>query len=397
MKRLRRDLRAISPCDKPSNCHQLNEVKEFKIQNTEGLTAHRRILSWMSENDCIKVVAIGFIVVSSFLAGSSTRMDYSAASSSIDSTQINASPRYIRHLLNETEQGVHVRRLDLNMDVYPSKRIIDGWKDTFDKLDQIQNSMDYKYTRADVFETAECKAQYPWQLMQFPTCNTVFENDMTSIFTESKHRMRARLIANGYWRDVWLVKEFNSSKRVLKTLRYEHEYEGRNYDRHKRDALAMERMTKSPHVVDIYGFCGNSGLFQYAKGGDITDKIWPRHIESNLTTIDKLLIATQVAMAVADVHNFDKEGQASVAHTDITPSQFILIDGVFKLNDFNRARFIRWSTELNEPCGYYVGKNPGKMRSPEEYKYEEQSEKVRDYNTFVRVVDSQSLFSDSTL
>lgn len=381
MKRLRRDFRAMTSCDEPSNCQHWNEVKEFKIQNFKILTSDRRILAWMKKINCIKVVVIGFIVVSSFLAGSLTRMNYGTLSWSIDSTPMNASPRYIRHLVNETEQGVHVRRLDLNMDVYPSKRIIDGWQLSFDKRDQIQSSMDYKYTRADVFETAECKAQYPWQLMQFPTCNTVFEYDLTSVFTESNHRMRVRLIANGYWRDVWKVNEFNYSTKVLKTLRYEHEYEGRNYDRHKRDALAMERMTKSPHVVDIYGFCGNSGLFQYAKGGDITDKIWPRHKKSNLTMIDKLHIATQVAMAVADVHNFDKEGQASMAHTDITPSQFILIDGVFKLNDFNRARFIRWSTELNESCGFYVGKNPGKMRSPEEYKYEEQSEKVRDCNT----------------
>ena len=106
-------------------------------------------------------------------------------------------------------------------------------------------------------------------------------------------------------------------------------------------------------------------------------------------------------MGIAAVHNFDKEGVASIAHTDITPGQFVLVDGVYKLNDFNRARFIRWSREEDRPCGYYVGKNPGKVcsmrshkarfrsatlttlrchnyqnRSPEEYKYEEQTEKV---------------------
>jgi hypothetical protein len=76
------------------------------------------------------------------------------------------------------------------------------------------------------------------------------------------------------------------------------------------------------------------------------------------------------------VHNIDKEGRASIAHTDISPSQFIQIDGIYKLNDFNRARFLRWNNETDKACPYYVGKNPGKNRSPEEYEYKPQSEKV---------------------
>lgn len=73
--------------------------------------------------------------------------------------------------------------------------------------------------------------------------------------------------------------------------------------------------------------------------------------------------ATQAAMGLADAHNIDKEGQASMAHTDITPGQYILIDGWYKLNDFNRARFLRWSKKKNKPCGYVVGRNPGTVRS----------------------------------
>jgi hypothetical protein len=105
-----------------------------------------------------------------------------------------------------------------------------------------------------------------------------------------------------------------------------------------------------------------------------------------------------VAASIADMHNIDKEGQASMAHTDITPAQFVWYDGMYRLNDFNRARFLGWSRERNEPCGYHVGSNPGKVcralentdfnsqtsanlylknRSPEEYAYELQSEKVR--------------------
>jgi hypothetical protein len=51
----------------------------------------------------------------------------------------------------------------------------------------------------------------------------------------------------------------NNNKIVLKTLRFEHEFDLRNWDRHRRDAIAMERLTSSRFVLDIYTSCGNSG------------------------------------------------------------------------------------------------------------------------------------------
>ena len=46
---------------------------------------------------------------------------------------------------------------------------------------------------------------------------------------------------------------------------------------------------------------------------------------------------------------------------DITPSQFIYIDGRYKVNDFNRCRFMRVDESDNSPCGFFVGANPGKV------------------------------------
>ena len=88
----------------------------------------------------------------------------------------------------------------------------------------------------------------------------------------------------------------------------------------------------------------------------------PVRIHSPVGSIGYALIATQAAMGIAAVHNVDKDGVASIAHTDITPGQFVLVDGVYRLNDFNRARFIRWSRTENKPCKYYIGRNPGKVR-----------------------------------
>ena len=42
--------------------------------------------------------------------------------------------------------------------------------------------------------------------------------------------------------------------------RYEHNFEHAHYEHDRVDALAMSRLTFSPHVVDIYSFCGRTVL-----------------------------------------------------------------------------------------------------------------------------------------
>merc|ERR1712029_174472 len=83
---------------------------------------------------------------------------------------------------------------------------------------------------------------------------------------------------------------------------------------------------------------------------------------------------------IADMHDVESDGIASIAHTDITPSQFIFINGRWKMNDFNRCRFMRVRKEDGSPCGFHVGANPGKFRAPEEYKYKEENEMIDVYS-----------------
>lgn len=47
--------------------------------------------------------------------------------------------------------------------------------------------------------------------------------------------------------------------------------------------------------------------------------------------------------------------------------QFMLINGVYKLNDFNLCRFIPWNYDSNIPCTVEIESCPGTYRSPEEY------------------------------
>lgn len=375
--------------------------------------------------------------------------------------RVGVYPRIVQFLDATTREGPRSLQIlsDYNAtmgrqltDHLPTWKLMELYKQQ-QQLEEINevDSRDAEFDLPDPFETAECKAQYAWQLTTYPTCNTLHELDMTrlnSFDDVSLHKPREvhssatcpprlKYIASGYWRDIWSVNELVLHEDriqkgqhqqqqqpscdmyynvALKTMRYEHEFVGRNYDRHRRDALAAERLTKSDFVVDIYGLCGNSGLFEYSDAGDIANAIWPARTGKNghdLAQIEKLQIgtltglglfggrttdiarsrdsstfcpamfapifvsATQAASGLADFHNIDREGRASMAHTDISPGQFIKIGHRYKLNDFNRARFLRWNVMKNEACGYYVDRNPGRNRSPEEYNYRLQSEKVR--------------------
>ena len=267
--------------------------------------------------------------------------------------------------------------------------------------ESLADSREYRHNRADPAETENCKAQYDWQLHSFPSCNHLHERELQKMSLQPDQPGHPiRLVANGYWRDVWILPSNRYDDHlVLKTIRYMHDYTERNYDRHRRDALAMERLTDQPYIVDIYAFCGNSGVFEFAGGGDIGDVIFPydssdedggtRHI-ANVSSLERLHIGTsfivcpcvvhsvvtrgpahlllrfpavQVSMGLAAVHNSEKEGRPAIAHTDISPGQFVRVDGVFKLNDFNRARFLLTNTTDGSLCTFEVGNNPGMLRS----------------------------------
>jgi hypothetical protein len=237
---------------------------------------------------------------------------------------------------------------------------------------RLENSKDYDSGAADPFEHDDCVRQYDWQVTSYPTCNQLHEYplwDMTTSSSSSNHNneettlSKVKYLASGYWRDTWMIRDMQWQPHALKTMRYMHEYEQRNYDRHRRDAVAMEHMTSSPNVLDIYAFCGNSGVFEFADGGSLEDSIWYSE-EKEWNSTEKLIVAYQAVSGLADLHNIDVEGRASIAHTDIVPSQFVFVNtkGRFLLNDFNRCRFIRWNQKENIPCPFHVGSNPGTVR-----------------------------------
>ena len=230
-----------------------------------------------------------------------------------------------------------------------------------EKQKLLLDSREYKHGRAEPLEEGDCLAQYDWQTTSFPTCNFLMEQALTDIgLKNAAGHSSVRFISNGYWRDVWRLQD-NLNTTVMKTMRYEHDYTPRNYDRHRRDAVAMERLTGSQYVMDIYGYCGNSGLFEFGDGGSLDDSVLDNNNEDQWSPSEKLIVAYQAAAGLSDFHNWDKEGVPAMAHTDITPTQFVYVgeSGLYKLNDFNRARFLRFNQKTNKTCTYQIGNNPG--------------------------------------
>ena len=110
----------------------------------------------------------------------------------------------------------------------------------------------------------------------------------------------------------------------------------------------MERLTSSPHVINVFGFCGHSVLTEYADGsrvGELADK-------SKKRPLVLLKIARDIARGLADVHGIDGDGNATFVHLDVNPANVVSVGGTLKLNDFNIGIIRRWNTTSNTPCGF---------------------------------------------
>jgi len=216
----------------------------------------------------------------------------------------------------------------------------------------------------------------------------IIKNNLTNPGRDQREQMR--LVNKGAFRHVWMIRDHDGvTKRAMKTLRSlqskEKKFDLRNFDRHRRDAIAFEQLQKSKLVVDIYGYCSNTAIFDFADGGDLTriyDKGMPKP-----SKLDILRIAYNVSLSIHDAHHFDEVGRPTMAHTDIKTDQFIYQNGHYKLSDFNRVRFLMWNKTVHKwnqlsdgQCGFDVGKNGGEYRSPEEYSYKKETEKVDVYS-----------------
>ena len=236
-----------------------------------------------------------------------------------------------------------------NKNKYPHRKVEDEWAYNAD--------IDHGY---EEFEEGDCKAMHQWQVESYPSCNLIHETDMLSY----------TYITSGGYRDVWYTHDNDGSRYVVKSLVWDGtDFRVRDKERHRRDANAYSMLQSSDHVMNIYGYCVNGAIFDYADKGTLENALIREEEHPKWTSDEKLLYAWQVMKALTDLHGVGNiHDSAAISHTDMTADQYLWFDGKFRLNDFNRARFIRWNEKKQEACPFWIAAAPGKHRSPEEYK-----------------------------
>lgn len=238
-----------------------------------------------------------------------------------------------------------------------------------------------------------------WQKTSFPNCNELHEIDLVDALRVPKRRSKKSqrmerdaeeknnvgYVDSGLWRTVWKVDPRGEKKdqvpAVLKMMKGEHDVDQRNMDRHRRDALVMERLTSSPHIVSMYAYCGNSALTEYLSvslEAVIYQNETVETFPTRQTPEGRLQLALGVAKGIQAFH--EMEGGPAI-HADVVTKQFLLgEDGNMKLNDFNRCRFIAHRNDTGENCDVRIPSAPGNSRSPEEYAFNALTEKVDIYS-----------------
>lgn len=262
--------------------------------------------------------------------------------------------------------------------------------------------------------TDTCHPMAEWMTASFVNCNSIHEIDLPG-GTMQQDDTDLMLLGQGWFRSAWRYSagmdngsgmDGSSPPLILKSLRIEREFLEEYYELHRRDAVAMERLTSSPFVMDVYGYCGQSALNEFAEGildGQVSSleqlnrRMRGRESDENTLRL-KLQLATSIAIGLAHVHNVhiatsssipsvkellndsqDNEtisttgfgnSVATMAHYDINPRNIaIMRNGKPKLNDFNIAEFLHYRIDDNNstvPCGFRSRLHEPWWRAPEE-------------------------------
>lgn len=217
-----------------------------------------------------------------------------------------------------------------------------------------------------------CEPMADWQSTFYPTCNEFHSFDAPGALVERDFWMLSK---KGYWRHAWEVVEQHDKKWtdktwkkyphdssiVLRTFKLEHDYEEQYYENNRVDAIAMERLTKSPYVINMYGFCGMSVVTEFAGQhiAQIVDKKKP---------LEKLELAQMIAQGVADVHSIDGDDQISLVHNDLNFANIVIGKNHSRpiINDFNVAVLMMKRNDTDNACPFTSHYPNPQWRAPEE-------------------------------
>jgi serine/threonine protein kinase len=153
----------------------------------------------------------------------------------------------------------------------------------------------------------------------------------------------------------------------------------------------MERLTFSPYVLDIYGYCGQSAINELANFGieglASLEKIARQFRGVSVEPVNKikLQLASMVAAGVSHMHSIDypdyipkenrtkgmsqpyNKSNSTLVHYDLNPRNIAVVKrGKPKINDFNVAEFLTWDPTTNSTCGFNGRFREPWWRAPEE-------------------------------
>ena len=234
-----------------------------------------------------------------------------------------------------------------------------------------------KYADDDTIRDDSCRPTEFHSIIS-PNCNYVHEIDFfTKLYTNTfpYQEPAAVTFSSGFYRDAWSVitPAYSSISKqdqysVMKTFKFSHPFALNAYENSRKDALIMERLTKSPRIIDIYAHCAmtvvveamQKELEDYAVPGSGLIKQEELHDEDDVqpqnkfTPTQKLKFSLEMAEGIADLHGF--EGGV-IVHDDVQLCQWLHDkDGKLKLGDFNRAEVMLWDEKSNKYCKYTNGK-----------------------------------------
>jgi serine/threonine protein kinase len=233
---------------------------------------------------------------------------------------------------------------------------------------------------------AECVPMAPWQTRAYPNCNAFHDLDLPA----KLRRREFQYAGSGGFNHVFRVRGRRASPEpdvALKLLSLSRQtrsgipssdmYSRQNYDIVRRDALVSERLTKSPHVLPVYGYCGFATVVPYAAdGGTLGSALEQKNSEGrtgwhNMTSFARLRQVADAAAGLADVHDI------AVVHGDVAAKQYIVWNGSLRLGDFNQGILLRRNTTAPDAaCTFARPVNDGTTRSPEEYRHVRQTSAV---------------------
>jgi len=227
--------------------------------------------------------------------------------------------------------------------------------------------------------TDTCRRTSLWSKSYY-TCNSIHDLTMGRSRQRASNDFTTQYLGHGHFRDAFKLNGSGTSMDfVVKQLRL-NDHRGGLKDMHlvARDATVMERLSASPNIVNIYGFCGttilseviqsevwrdiipNNGLARQ-KDLDKEEQLTPRN---NFTPEEKLQMSLEMAEGLADLHGFH---EGVIFHGDTHPEQWLRAkDGSLKLNDFNNGVIMDYSPEYNTYCKPFRDFG-GFYRSPEEF------------------------------